>query len=996
MTLKTSKLRDAITFAIAAGATTLAGTGVAFAQETQSEQEATTLDRIEVTGTRIKRVDTETSQPILTLDRQAIESTGVTSIGDVIQQISTNGSALNTTFNNGGDGSTQVDLRNLGANRTLVLVNGRRWVTSLAGAVDLNTIPIAAVERVEVLKDGASAIYGSDAIAGVVNIITRQSFEGASASALIGTTDKGDGTQQAYDFIVGGGSGRFNALLGANYVKQDPVFAGDREISAVPTFGLPANNIFAGASSTSRFGRFAFTCFDPQGNPFGCRPDGTRGQITLNPGNEGCINDQPCDTAVAAQFRRFDGSTDGFNFAPENYLQTPQERTGIFGQARFDITDSISFKAEALYNERLSEQFLAPQPVSWGTLLPPGFNAPTSLAYDFNLSADSIYNPFGEDVTRVQIRMPGFSPRRFTNDVDTFRFAGGFDGSFELGERFFAWDVGMSYTKSDRTDITLGLQNLARIRDAVGPSFIDATGVPRCGTPGNEIAGCVPLNVLGNAEDITPEMIDWINYVDKATTEDDQKSYTANITGDLFELPGGMMAFAAGVEHREVNGEFSPDALSSSGLTTGSQATATAGGYDVDELYVELSIPLLKDLPGADLLEFQLAARYSDYNTFGDTVNPKFGFKWKPFEDLLVRGNWSKGFRAPSINELFAGTADNFPTLYDPCDAINLYAAAATGQLSEAALEAVAANCEADNVPENYSQPNPQIRTTVGGNPNLQPETSTSKTFGFVWSPGFAEGLSLSLDWWKIDIDDPIQAIGIQQAIDDCYQALPADRDLAACSIFTRDPLTGDVADVDATLTNQGSAEVEGYDFTVDYRFETSFGNFTVNWDNSYISKYNTRISDTSDVQERVANYTTNFPIWRLRSNLNLGWQRGDWDASLKGRWYSALDESCDVVALAALYSGQPELESLCSKARRQTVDFTGAPAVVFENEIDATMYWDLQVGVKVPWNARVSLGVNNLFDEDPPLAFSSFANTFDPQYELPGQFYYLRYDQKF
>ncbi len=984
MTPKTSKLRDAISLALAVGATTLAGTGLASAQDAPAgENEATNLDRVEVTGSRIKRVDTETSQPVLTLTRQAIESSGVTSIGDVIQQISTNGSALNTTFNNGGNGQTQVDLRNLGSNRTLVLVNGRRWVTGLGGAVDLNTIPIAAVERVEVLKDGASAIYGSDAIAGVVNIITRQSFEGASASALFGVTDKGDGTQQAYDFIIGGGTGRANVLFGANYVKQEPIFAGDREISAVPSFGLPGNNVLAGASSTSRFGRFDYATQGP-------------GQITLRPGAEGCVNNRVCTPATISQFRPFSITTDGFNFAPENYLSTPQERIGLFGQARFDITESISFKAEALYNERKSEQYLAPQPISWGTTLPPGFNSPTSLAYTFNIAAGSIYNPFGEDITRVQIRGPSFSPRRFFNDVDTYRFAGGFDGSFEIGNRFFSWDAGMSYTDNQESDTTLGLQNLSRIRDAVGPSFIDAGGVPRCGTATAIIQGCVPLNVLGNAEDITPEMMEYINYVDHGTVNDEQKSYTANLSGELFELPGGMMAFATGVEHREVNGAFSPDALASSGLTTGSQATATAGSYTVDELYGELSIPLLKDLPGVNLLEFQLAARYSDYNTFGDTVNPKFGFKWKPFEDLLVRGNWSKGFRAPSIAELFTGTADNFPTLYDPCDAINLYVAAATGQLSSDALNAVTANCVADGVPADYSQPNPQIRTTVGGNPDLQPETSTSKTLGFVWSPGFAEGLSMSLDWWQIDIKDPIQAVGIQQAIDACYQALPADRDQAACAIFTRDPATGDVADVSATLTNQGSALVEGYDFTLDYSFDTGVGKFSVNWDNAYISEYQTKISDTSAVVDRVGNYTTNFPIWRLRSNLTLGWERGDWDASLKGRWYSALDEQCTGPVNAALYTGTPEFENLCSDPRLPAEDFTGASVVRFENQLDETMYWDVQVGVKVPWNARVSLGVNNLFDEDPPVSYAAFANSFDPQYEIPGQFFYMRYDQKF
>ena len=264
MTLKTTKLRDAITYAIAVGA--IAGTGSAFAQDAApqpQEKEATTLDRIEVTGSRIKRTDIETSQPVFSLSRDEITAQGLTSVGDVIQNITANGSTLNSTFNNGGNGETRVSLRNLGSNRTLVLVNGRRWVggTGLGGAVDLNTIPTAAVERIEVLKDGASTIYGSDAIAGVVNVILRQNFEGAEANAYIGQFDKGDGTRQAYDFTIGSAGDRFTAMLGFGWVKEEPVMAGDREISAEPVFGT--GNSFG--SGTTPGGRFALCSetFDP-------------------------------------------------------------------------------------------------------------------------------------------------------------------------------------------------------------------------------------------------------------------------------------------------------------------------------------------------------------------------------------------------------------------------------------------------------------------------------------------------------------------------------------------------------------------------------------------------------------------------------------------------------------------------------------------------------------------------------------------------------------
>ncbi|HSR65462.1 MAG TPA: TonB-dependent receptor plug domain-containing protein, partial [Xanthomonadaceae bacterium] len=294
MTLKTTKLRDAITFALAVGATAAAGTGVAFAQDAQpadqaqSDQQAKTLERIEVTGSRIKRTETETSQPVFNLTRADIQAQGLTSVGDVIQNLAANGSALNSTFNNGGDGETRVSLRNLGSNRTLVLVNGHRWVggTGLGGAVDLNTIPTAAVERIEVLKAGASALYGSDAIAGVVNVILRKDYSGAEANAYIGNFDKGDGTRQSYDLTIGQTGDRFSAMFGVGYVKEDPVMAGDRDISATPIDGTGV----AFGSSTIPGGRYAlcngtFSAGVCSGTEV--RPDGTPGQFTYDGSNSG-------------------------------------------------------------------------------------------------------------------------------------------------------------------------------------------------------------------------------------------------------------------------------------------------------------------------------------------------------------------------------------------------------------------------------------------------------------------------------------------------------------------------------------------------------------------------------------------------------------------------------------------------------------------------------------------------------------------------------------
>ena len=852
MTLKTTKLRDAISVGLAVGTTTLAGTGIAIAQDTGQapEKEATTLDRIEVTGSRIKRADIETSQPIFSLSRDDITAQGLTSVGDVIQNITANGSALNSTFNNGGNGETQVSLRNLGSNRTLVLVNGRRWVggTGLGGAVDLNTIPTAAVERIEILKDGASTIYGSDAIAGVVNVILRNNFEGAEANAYFGQFDKGDGTRQAYDFIIGTSGERFSAMLGYGYVKEEPVMAGDRYISKEPIYTTGAA---LGGSSTSPDGNFSVRfgeCFTDPTDPDSatrCRPDGTPGSFTYDRGAVNPLNWRPF------------GAGDVYNFAPENYLLTPQERRSVFGSAQVDITDDIRFKTTITYNERQSEQLLAAMPITLGVPVA-GTNAG-----DVFISADSVYNPFGTDIDWVQRRAIETGGRSFNQDVRTYAMNAGFEGTLTFGEKYFDWEAGYFYGQNKNNTTTFGLFNVISLRQALGPSMIGADGNPVCvGTPGDDtsvIAGCVPMNMLGGAGSISQDMLDFATFTAHDEYSYTQKYYYANIGGDLFDLPGGPLGFSFGLEHRTEDGSDSPDALINSGNTTGNARTATDGGYDVDEAYLELAIPVLSDVPFAKLLDFSLATRWSDYSNFGDTLNSKFGFRWKPIDDLLVRGNWSEGFRAPSIAELFAGQADSFPTLSDPCNAANFGNQIPPRQ----------ARCLAEGVPNGgYAQNNPQIRITVGGNPNLLPETAETTTFGMVYSPSYVEGLDISLDWWKIKIEDAITTIGGEDIIQQCLDSGGAS---PTCSLYSRQT-GGEILNLLNTTTNIGGTKVEGYDLTVGYRFpETSWGKFSFTWDTTYLAEF---LND-DDGDGRFGEDELDVPRDRRAAQLQRGRQPG-------------------------------------------------------------------------------------------------------------------------
>jgi iron complex outermembrane receptor protein len=920
-----------------AGATAAVGLSAApvFAQDAAQDQSSEQLETIVVTGSRIRSADVETAQPILVIDRAQIEHQGAATVEDVLNRLSvTSGNILNRSVNNGNNGQVNISLRNLGSQRTLVLVNGHRWVSQLAGNVDLTTIPSSIIERIEVLKDGASAIYGSDAIGGVVNIITRDRYDGAEAHAYYGEYDEGDGTTQTYDFTMGANSDRASILFNVAYTKGDPVFAGDRHISADPTLG-------AGTSLYSFYGDHGII-YDP-----------SFGTLAINP-DASSSNDR-------ANFHPYDFDQDSWNFAPQNYLLTPTERRSLFVQGRYDITDNIRFRTNVLYNQRNSDQELAAIPAAFG------------------IDVDSYYNPFGNQGVGVAPGegIPiGFAARRFNEagnrnfaqEVKTYHFAGGFEGNFDLGSHSFNWDLGFQTNTTGQTEITTGQLSVPRINEGTGPSFLDpVSGQVVCGTPGNIIAGCVPLDIIGPAGSLTPEMIDFIAYTDKSQSEFKTTNYFANITGNLFELPAGTFAFAAGYEYRKEGGFFEPDAFTAAGNGTGNAALPTKGSYSLDEFYLEFAIPILADLPLAQELSLDVAARRSKYSNFGDTTNAKFGLKWRPIDDLLVRGNYAEGFRAPSVSELFGGSADSFPTWQDPCDTVE--GRAATDP-------AVAANCIAGGVPADYTQPGgygAQVRfpTIFGSNENVQPETATTKTLGLVYSPSYIDGLDLQLDWWQIEIDGAISILSLQQLAEQCYTLGNF------CSEIFRRP-NGELDTANQTTQNIGAIKTEGYDFAVNYRLpEFSFGRFAAGLNATYTSKFDEQLLPGAPFRGRVGQFGS--PNWRLRANFNLDWTLGDWGATYRARYFSSVREQCI-------------LDSRCSQPDH--IDPVIGPDPL--TRAGAVTYHDVQVRWTAPWDGTITLGLNNAFDKGPPVLLTAFANSYDPNYDVPGRFWYMEYRQKF
>lgn len=949
MRLTNKELYKAIRAGLTVGVLGAVGfTGTAVAQDQSDER---TLDRIEVVGSRIKRVEAETSQPIFQVTSEDIRASGLTSIGDVISNLTANGSSLGTTFNNGGDGSSRVSLRNLGTSRTLVLVNGRRYITvGTGGNVDLNSIPSAAIESIHILKDGASAIYGSDAIAGVVDIRLKRNFTGAEVSAQWGEWQEGDGRRQKYDFVIGFDGERGSAMLGAGYVKEDPIMAGDRDISAVPLFNLPAtDSVYAGASGI-----------------------GPRLRAWLADGTANLILNQGAPGTSPSDWRAFNGALDGHNFAPENYLQTPQERTSFFFDGRYAVLDNVSFYTNFVYNERKSAQVLASFPLSGGVI-----NG-TAAWNPIHISANNIYNPFGQAVTGWARRVMESGGRNFQQRVDNYTFNGGFEGDFSIGDRFFFWDAGYTYGQSERNDSTDGLQNALAVGRALGPSFIDGQGVARCGAPGAIIAGCVPLNLFGPLGAITPEQMAYISFTEQGRRGNKMTNYYANISGDLFEIVETRPAqFAVGYEYRSESAYDSPDAFVNAGLSSGNARTPTRGGYSLDELYAELNLPVLADIPGINLLEFRIAGRYSDYSNFGDTVNLSAGFKWQPIEDLAVRGNWAEGFRAPSVANLFAGAADSFPNVLDPCSEPRIHDL--TGEQRNRCI-ADGVNYQPPGSPTpGYTQLSSQIRITTGGNPFLGPETSTSKTLGFVYSPSWLEGFDFSLDWYKIDIENGISGRTAQFIINQCYTSDSAAERALYCSFVDR-AAGGVVTDIRVGPINFTGFAVEGYDFTVNYSRDTDWGRFSVVWDSTYSTRWDFIVGP--DASGSVGQDLGDDAYYRIRSNLNLGWSLGDWGANWGMRYYHHTWEDCSWLAPSAAYHNIPQPCSDAANGR---------------NWQGSTVIHDLRLTWNAPWNGQIGLGINNVFEKDPPVAYNAFANTFNAAvWDAPGRQWFVQYNQRF
>ena len=950
--------------ACAAGALMLAPNDAAKAQEADDA-----LEEVVVTGSRIRRDPLNDATAVSELSFEAIQQTGLTNLGDALQNLPITGSAPNSQFNVPGNsgfpqdgagigaGSVQLSLRNLEAKRTLVLVNGRRWVAGASASgvpstVDLNTLPNNVIERIEILQDGASAIYGSDAIGGVVNVITRSNFEGFRLDAQGGAyLSEGDGEDYMIGALFGAGNDTTHVVVSANWTDEGGIETADRSRSAFPN---------PDATTCDIAGTFC-SGFTPQGR-FDLGPALGGVSLTLNDGvlNDGMGNIPEFDPndPTGGDFSAFTAA-DRFNYngPTYNFLRTPNERVYLYAEVTHQLAPDVELFAIGSYTNRSSATKAAPEPLCLGS------GCGNAINDNFFISALNPFNPFGVDLS-VELGTLSFFGRRplesggrlFFQDVNTYMGTLGLRGDFDTTNRNFYWDVYTSYGDNRGFQEKFNSHNAARLQIAMGdPAVCDAT------------PGCVPYNFFGGQGpdgngSITQEMRDFVNYTQRDFSEQTLLNFAGNFGGDLFELPAGMAGFAVGFEYRDQEGSFRPDPVAERGETAGIPSGGTVGAFDVTEFYGEVNLPLIDS---GVYWEANAAVRYSDYSTSGEETTYKLSTLLRPIDQLSFRGSVSTGFRAPGIGELFGGAAREDFTFLDPCADVLGQFGSANGGRDTPQPQNIIDNCATLGVPVNFTQSNPSLSSISAGNENLLAETSEAFTVGVVWDQSFdaswISGLTASLDFYSVEVDDAIQGFNPSDVLVGCVNTLRPD----LCELTPR--FSSGILDViDNQLQNIGKVTSAGWDLSATYLSpEWGIGQFRVELNATGLTEFEEEITNpdssitTIDRKGTHTNETFQRAFPELRAVTRVNWLINDnWDTSIAFRFTDSM-----------------ELEN--------------------GNEVDSVTFTDIRVNW-IPDFADGQLilsgGINNVFDEDPPVCFPcGVIGMSIVVHDLPGSVGYLR-----
>lgn len=867
---------------------------------------------IVVTGSRIATQNVESVSPISVVGEEELTLTGTATVESLLNTLPQVVPGEGAFTNNETSAASTLDLRGLGPQRNLILVNGRRFVFFDARQiVDVNTIPTALVKRVELITGGSSAVYGSDAVSGVVNFILKDDMDGVEASTQYDITAAGDSARFNFDLVAGANfnDDRGNVTVFYNYYNREPTFADARARSAcfledTVINGSPA--LACGGSAGIPNGRIAGL---PAGAALSARPGVQSALASLGLTNLTSNGFKFDDSG--SQVSPFVVPGDRFNFNPDNYLQLPLVRNQFGGMAHYEVTPGIEAYFEGLYSSNRTKTQYAATPVT-GTyaiqvdspFLTPGlqdlFRALDASEGTVQLDANN--NPvLGADGLPVLIpaatRNDGYTTlsigRRISEgptrnadyDRDAYRFVGGLRGDIgSLSEGFMSdlqWDAYYSYAKSKNVLTTTGNIVASRYAQGVTTRF-DDNGNLVCVNPAN---GCVPLNIFG--PNISAEGIDFITERQVSTYETSMKVATASVTGTLLELPAGPAGFAAGFEWREVSAAFNPATGS-----VGAVGEPTFGEYDVKEFFGELRLPVFTGF------ELNGAFRYSDYSL--DNVNGVWtyggGATWQIFDALRVRGQYQRAVRAPSVNELFSAQSRVSEAASDPC--------ALASAASDSAIRAL---CVATGVPNGIVgtsgvQPSFQVSGIVGGNPDLEEESTDTYTVGAVFEP--MPRLVVTVDYYNITVNDAIARLGgsINNVFDLCYNQVQDANSPYCRSIIRQDDGTigtgtnaaGQDSGVSVLFANIGKIQTDGIDLGVSYSMPLGMIgdneamlniSTTANWLNSFDVTAVAALPDRVNECAGAFGLTCGEPLPEFKANTRLTLKVGNFTGSLRWRY---------------------------------------------------------------------------------------------------------------
>ncbi|MEM7357995.1 MAG: TonB-dependent receptor [Pseudomonadota bacterium] len=901
------------------------------------------LEEVIVTGTRIQNANLEAASPVSVYGSDEIEAVNTVNVEEFLRDLPQFSPSVGAQGNNGNDGSATVDLRNLDEERTLVLVNGKRFTPyDSQGYVDLGMIPASLIKRVEVLTGGASAVYGADAVSGVVNFIMKDDFEGFEAGISYGVTEEGDGDTVDGYLTMGGNfaDGRGNAVVNISYSTSEQIVQGDRDFS-VETFDDLLNTV--GSSTVPRGGVF--------------------------------------DTIGSFQFSDSGGQveprTDRFNFNPFNLFQVPQDKWAITALADYEISETLRAYTRATFANNEIDTVIAPS----GTFFfsfnvpyaanPGGFLGSTAIARlamnDAMELGPTANNGIAEGLL-IGRRTVEVGPRISQYENTALQIVSGLEGQFAND---WNWEAFAQFGQTSRTQNFINDLNAINVQAGIN------------GCPAGSPAGCVPVNLYG-LNTITPQMANFIRLNLVETNKTDQLVVGGSVSGniDAIQLPAASspMAFAAGLEFRDESALNRPDQNYAGGNSIGFGASSPVDtNFDAIEYYAEAALPLAEGAPFAESIVLEAGVRFSDYdyqvnnvaNSF-DATTWKLQLGWSVNNEVKLRGGFNRAVRTPSIQEAGLPLTPSTGDLNnDPCEGTNPLGNAALTQLC------IDTGVPASQIGRVTSIISGQVNNFIGGNANLEPEEADTYTIGFVYTP---EGspFTFTMDYYDISVDNAIVQLAEQEVVDGCY-TFEQSASGRFCNLITRNSLGGLIGPttvgVNVAVQNSAVLAQKGIDFGLGYSFDLAGrGTVDLNLNGNYLIDNETQSADFTPLNNCVGlvGNTCQDPDHEWRFVQTSTWSNGPWDVQL--RWQFLDGVSNDSITLVG-----------------------NSPANFAVPVIDEEHYFDLTARYQITENLQLKGGILNLFDNQPPVVGNDYGatlqnsgNTFPATYDPLGRRYFF------